>query len=426
MLLGLDNARMRPEIGFLSLVLPGDGLARAHGDRVGRFPIHLGQPAPRAEMRLAQLAATYLERYVDVERALTADDFRSGLRVICSTPLPCPTGGATPFGEWRLADIVTDTVERYREARRAKGTGLGGTNRSLSRLRAVYKWAVRVGYVEHSPFKRGTEAIVRLARETPRSRRLDADQDEATRLLNACGPHLRALVEAALETGMRRGELSSLQWRQVVGMTVDTTKATPSISWAPRSEVVLTAAKTKTKWDRRIPISSRLRTILEMRRFDPTGQPYGADKYVFGNVIGQQVYNIKRAWMTAVLKANGEQAVLTKNMNLNAKCRAKLDTINLRFHDLRREAGSRWLEGGVPLHTVRDWLGHTSIAQTSVYLAGTMQTQHDAMRQYEARLATLQRLATDAETGGRNRPQSDSGPGEMLNENTVGRDMPIM
>jgi integrase len=37
-------------------------------------------------------------------------------------------------------------------------------------------------------------------------------------LLAACSPHLRSIVECALETGMRRGEILSLQWRQVEGM----------------------------------------------------------------------------------------------------------------------------------------------------------------------------------------------------------------
>ena len=88
--------------------------------KAGRF----GQPAARVGMTLQQLADTYLERYVDVQHPDTAPDFRSGLRVICGTSLPRPTGGAVPFGAWRLADIVTDTIERYREARRAIGTGV--------------------------------------------------------------------------------------------------------------------------------------------------------------------------------------------------------------------------------------------------------------------------------------------------------------
>lgn len=54
-----------------------------------------------------------------------------------------------------------------------------------------------------------------------------------------------------------------------------------------------------------------------------------------------------------------------------ATCR-RAGVEDLHFHDLRPEAGSRWLDGGVPLHVVRDWLGHTSVAQTSTYRATTV------------------------------------------------------
>ena len=384
----------------------------------GRF----GQPAARDGMTLRQLADTYLERYVAVERPETADDFRAGLGVICETHLPHPTGGGAPFGEWRLADIVTDTIERYREGRRSHGTGPGGTNRSLSRLRALYNWAVRVGYVDATPFKRGTESVIKLSRETLRSRRLNADIDEEAHLLAACNPHLRAVTEAALETGLRRGELSSLQWKQVEGVTVNGT----TLTWAPRAELVLPWKKTKGRRARRIPVSSRLKSILEMRRFDPAGVPLSLDSFVFGNEIGQRAQSTKRAWHTAVLKSHGYRPTYTMTMNLTPESRADLATIDLRFHDLRREAGSRWLEGGVPLHTIRDWLGHTSIAQTSTYLAGTMKTQHDAMRQYEERRASLQQIATDVGTGGRKRLQSDKRWDRKPNETGGGREQAIM
>ena len=94
--------------------------------------------------------------------------------------------------------------------------------------------------------------------------------------------------------------------------------------------------------------------------------------------------------------------------SLSAASRAALATSDLHFRDLRREAGSRWLEGGVPLHAIRDWLGYTSIAQTSTYLAGTMKTKHDAMRQFEERRAALQPFATDVRTGGQRQSQSDT------------------
>jgi len=41
---------------------------------------------------------------------------------------------------------------------------------------------------------------------------------------------------------------------------------------------------------------------------------------------------------------------------------------NLHLHDLRGEAGSQLLEAGVPIHEVRDALGHSSTTMTSTYL----------------------------------------------------------
>lgn len=368
-----------------------------------------GQATPRADMTLRQLADVYIERYVSVERSATAQTFTGALNSICTTEIPRPTGGREAFGAWRVADIVTDSIERFREVRRQQ-TGPTGTNRLLEHLRAMFNWAVRVGYIDATPFKRGTEAVVKLSQEHTRVRRLDADEEQT--LLAACGPHLYALIVAALETGMRRGEILSLQWSQVVGLTV---AADRSVTWAPRAEILIPWAKSKTKTDRRIPISSRLRAVLALRRFDPAGEPHGSDAYVFGTEIGGRVDSVDRAWATAVLKAHGIRATYSKTANLDAACRKELQRIDLHFHDLRREAGSRWLEGGVPLHTIRDWLGHTNIAQTSTYLSGSVLVQHDAMARFEAQ-RRLQPFATDVGSAGRLGPSADTGCRENTQE----------
>jgi integrase len=271
-----------------------------------------------------------------------------------------------------------------------------------------------------TPFKPGSEPVIKLAQEPKRSRRLQ-DGDEAT-LLAASAPHLRSAIEAALETGMRRGEILSLQWSQVEGVTVDGTK----LNWGPRAELVLPWKKTKTRRDRRIPISTRLKGVLEMRRFDPAAKLLPTDAFVFGTEIGTRLTSFKRAWNTAVLKSHGHEPAYTDTGNLTAGSRAALAAIDLHFHDLRREAGSRWLEGSVPLHTIRDWLGHESIAQTSTYLAGTLKTQHDAMKRFEEHQAALQRLATRSKTGGRKRQRSAARRQERTNESAVGRDQPTM
>ena len=283
---------------------------------------------------------------------------------------------------------------------------------------------MRTGYVTASPFKRNAEPVVTIAKrdEATRTRRLNVDTDEEALLLRVCAPHLRAIVECALETGMRRGEILSLAWWQVEGVTVDG----QTVTWAPKAELLLPAAKTKTKTDRRIPISARLRAILEMRRFDPDGEPLPAHAFVFGNGIGQQVKDISRAWETAVLKAHGYTPTVTKTASLTPDARAALDAIDRHFHDLRRDAGSRWLEGGVPLHVVRDWLGHTNIAQTSTYLSGTLKTQHDAMAAFDAYRAGVQRRGTKSKTGGRKSPQSAVMVDTKTNKTAVGREPTIM
>src|SRR5688572_10628299 len=79
------------------------------------------------------------------------------------------------------------------------------------------------------------------------------------------------------------------------------------------------------------------------------------------------------------------------------------------FHDLRREAGSRWLEGGVPLQTVRDWLGHANISQTSTYLDSTLKGQHEAMRRFEEERA--RRLSKQPSTGDAETVQAGATPG---------------
>jgi integrase len=78
----------------------------------------------------------------------------------------------------------------------------------------------------------------------------DGDEDK---LIAAAGSRTQAIIIAALETGCRIGELLSLQWGQV--------------RWA-EGYILLNASKTKTNEARSVPMTSRLRGILEMRRTD--------------------------------------------------------------------------------------------------------------------------------------------------------------
>ena len=337
--------------------------------REGRF----GRPAPSAAMTLRQLSTRWVDDYVKVERAKSLQAFVYALNTICRTEIPHHTGKKYPLGEWSVADIVTGVVTRFRKVRRTQ-TGETGTNRNLQTLRALFNWGIGQGYITKTPFRREHKSVVTIPKAYARTRRLEDGEDAA--LLTACPPPLRAVVECALATGMRRAEIANLTWRMIDGIRVQGS----DITWSPNATIVLPGRKTKSGKSRSIPISTRLRHILEMRRFDPAGNPIPLDGYCFGDEIGQRVESCRRSWYAAVLRAHGHQPVYTKTSNLSAESRAILKKIDLHFHDLRRECGSRWLEGGVDIHIVRDWLGHWNVSQTSDYLSGTVQGQHDAMR----------------------------------------------
>ncbi len=349
-----------------------------------------GRAAPQLDaLTLGLLLDAYKKRYVDNERKAAARAVGWQIALIKRTEIERTDGRAQPFGAWLVADVTTDAMDRFKETR--QGRGIAAANRDLALLRAAFNWAIRTKHVKETPFKIGTETVVKLSKEHARSRRLEAGECEA--LLAACGPHLRACVEAALETGCRRGELLSMQWKQIEGIEIDGS----TVTWTSKAALFLPHHKTKTKTDRRIPISTRLKSILEMRRYDPAGQPHPLNAFVFGSQVGTRVEGFGRAWDTAVLKSHGHRPAYTETATLTPASRAALKAIDLHFHDLRREAGSRWLDGGMPLHAVRDLLGHSNVSQTSTYLYD----RHVAARR-DADIRGAGRLATACNEG-RNR-----------------------
>lgn len=245
--------------------------------------------------------------------------------------------------------ITRADVETVRESRLPHG--VIGCNRLLARLRHLLNWAIAEGILEQSPFKRGGVTIVKLniRAEHPRQRRLEPGEEEA--LLKHAGPHLRALIVAALSTGCRRGELLSLQWSQI------RRDEHGDARW-----IVLPAAKTKTNETRVIPIGPRLRAELAMRRHAADGNEHPPTAYVFGDECGGEVASSKTAW--------------------NATCR-RAQIAGLRFHDLRREFACRLLESGAEQHDVRDFLGHANITTTSRYLASAPVRLEQALARME-------------------------------------------
>lgn len=302
-----------------------------------------------------------------------------------------PLGGI-PLGDKALGAVTEDDVELFFDHLREQGSAASTRNKYVGFAKAMFRWGTKKGYLSRNPVA-DADGIKR-EKHAKRSRRLEPDlldkdgnimsEGEERRLLKAAGPHLQRLLIAALDTAMRRGELLALQWRDID---------------LQRRELTVRAETTKTDKTRHLPISDRLAGVLSMERtrietfLKTTDAQHLTDQefaalvarcYVFGDERGAKVANFKRAWETCVLKAHGHAPQWVKKTNgLRTTSRQLLDTIDLHWHDLRHEAGSRLLEGGVPLHHVQVFLGHENLSQTSTYLNATRIGLHESMRRFD-------------------------------------------
>jgi hypothetical protein len=133
-----------------------------------------------------------------------------------------------------------------------------------------------------------------------------------------------------------------------------------------------------------------------------TGEDHKAIAFVFGNAEGNAVGSPKKAWETLVLRSHGIKPTWEPGKRrLSPEARQQLRDINLTFHDLRHEAGSRWIEAGWPIHHVQQMLGHADLKQTSTYLNATVKGIEDSMRKSDEARGLLQSVAHEAETAPR-------------------------
>jgi len=316
---------------------------------------------PNAQKEMARqvqvLVKAFGNRPLDAITKATIEDFRLGRRLAHETRMAVraqvealrATGG----------NVSADQRKHAQVAARSTKAGRVSTNRLLERLRHMFAWAIEQGYIDSSPFVKGGQAAIKLDQkaEGSRSRRLEEGEEE--RLLAAAGTHLRACIEATLDTGMRRAEILGLRWKHV----------------NLRDRVIhLPATVAKTETARVVLFSLRLAAIMEMRQLGPDGKPNGPEAFVFGDACGGQIKSFKTAW-----KLTCQRAGIT----------------GLTFHDLRREAGSRMLDAGNSLTDVRDFLGHSDVGQTNTYLATTLQRQRAAIEKRDAARTNLAQAPAD-------------------------------
>ena len=175
-------------------------------------------------------------------------------------------------------------------------------------LRHVLYWAQDEKLIPSNPIARIPMARVRrIARPV-----LSVEEEE--KLLAGASPHLHDLIIAAVDTGMRRKELLTQRWEHVDLV---------------RSVLTVTRSKTPEGEAREIPLTTRLKKLLEEH-------PEKSD-LVF-TYKGVAILGLKSAWNTA-------------------QVRAKLKR-HFQFRDLRHCFASRLMEAGVIADVRKAIMGH--------------------------------------------------------------------
>lgn len=224
------------------------------------------------------------------------------------------------WGAYDIRQINPLLIEGFRKDLLERGRKRSTTNRYLALLGKMMNLAIDWGLLTQNPVSR-----VKFFSEKANFRETILSLEEEDALLKKCPKRLLPIVQVALNTGMRRGEILGLRWSQV-DLAARTIKLSQTKSGKPRV----------------IPINAFLFDIL-------TGQERktGYSDFVFLNRATRRPFqDVKRAFNTAATNAGIE---------------------GLRFHDLRHTFASRLVAAGVDLITVKDLLGHHSVKVTERY-----------------------------------------------------------
>lgn len=260
----------------------------------------------RAEITtFQQLADRYSSEVLPSKKSAIKMD--SMLRGICSH-----------IGDYMAIQLTPEILAEYRDAR-LKKVKPETVRKDLMCIRRILvvaskEWGI---YLPHgNPIDMIT---VPPQPKRGRERRLEGNEEE--RLLTAAkeyGGELSAIISFAIETAMRRGEIVELRWENV-----NKVKRTAKL------------LDTKNGENRTVPLSPTAQKILD-----------SIPRNLHGRVFSMKADSITTAF---------------------DRCCRRAQIENLRFHDLRHEATSRFFEIGFNLMEVAAITGHKDLAMLKRY-----------------------------------------------------------
>jgi integrase len=348
--------RGRPPAGYFTKRLAEDWLRELFDQaRRGTLPSMVQTGATFAD------AAAEFVRYAEQDRALKPSTLRGYRSIIDAYLLPA-------FGARRLEDITTADVERWRAALQS-AAGEQSRLRQAERDRAAAAVVPvrqlsnssknRIVVLLHGVFVRACKVyglpLNPLTAVERHPVRLDGDikvfsPEEIWSLVRAAASDQDGtLFLTAAFTGLRRGELLALRWRDV-----DFASSAIRVRASYAAGAVTTPKSGKV---RSVPLAPEVAEVLAKLA--------------------------KRQWFTAEddLVFPGELGSFLDGSALRRRYVRALENAglrSLRFHDLRHTFGTRMI-AKADIRRVQEWMGHADIQTTMRYL-------HYAPREEDARL----------------------------------------
>jgi integrase len=239
---------------------------------------------------------------------------------------------AEQFGDKHLDQITREQLAEFEAWRRAMGASSPTIRRDLACLSSLFTSCEDWDWIaEGSNPVRGfmrRRAHRGLTEAPPRMRYLSPAEEQ--KLLAAASPAVRRAIVVAVDTGLRREEQFSLTWPQI----------------DMRRGLITTTRQTKSGRSRSVPLPERSTQFLAQLRANEVGTV--ASLYVFRHEDGRRILTMEKGIKAAVRRAGLK---------------------DVRWHDLRRTAGCRWLQAGRSMKEVSILLGHSSIATTEKHYA---------------------------------------------------------
>ncbi|MDP6923558.1 MAG: tyrosine-type recombinase/integrase [Candidatus Scalindua sp.] len=226
------------------------------------------------------------------------------------------------FGNANLMSISPKMISRYKMSRKGDGVKPATVNRALSMLSVAFNVAIKEWeWLSDNP-------VSKVSKEKERNKRDRwLSEDEERRLIENSPEWLSEIIVFSLNTGLRQGELISLEWSRVNVF---------------RKTILITEAKNGEQ--RTVPLNKNALDVVvkksKVRNLE--------NDYVFLNRDGGKINPISLGYS---FRKSLEKTKIT----------------DFRFHDLRHCFATRMAQRGIDIYKISKLLGHMDIKMTQRY-----------------------------------------------------------